>query len=85
MITVARTETEVTLFLVIAVPNYEKRTFTFVCKAGNEAYAGFLAEAARNAMCDFVQKCRQDEYECGWRDAKAKRTKKDWFSRWLGE
>lgn len=63
------------------MPTWNERTFQFSFNCGGEAYAGLLTKALRDALGDAVQAVRREAYEEGWRDAKAKTAKRDYFRR----
>jgi hypothetical protein len=65
------------------IPTWEERVFPFSFNCGNEAYAGFLTKHIQDVIGNAVANARREAYEQGWKDAKAKRVKNDWFSRVL--
>ncbi len=52
----------------------------FSNNCGNRYYAGLAADALQNQFQDMLCAIRQDAYEDGYKDAKAKRKRKDCFS-----
>lgn len=45
-------------------------------------YANLLGDHLRSKLNNKLRAIREEAYEQGWKDAKAKRKKKDWFSGW---
>lgn len=80
MISFKRDGTVVRSDVTIFVPNYEARVFYFKWEAGSGAYAGFVSAQMQREMNAGLKAIRKDAYEQGWKDAKAKRTKEEWFS-----
>lgn len=56
--------------------------FTYATAGGND-HAFMLKESLSKKLCDTLQGIREEAYEQGWADAKAKRKKCTWFSRWF--
>ncbi len=85
MIEIKRDGCQVVLHFDLDVPTYETRVFplSFGCGSGGEVYAGLLARAMQESFGDRVAAARRDAYEQGWKEAKAKRSKAEWFSRLL--
>lgn len=81
MINFKRDDKDAVVTLDLAVPTYDERVFSFKFGCGSEVYAGLLTEAMRKAFGNAVQAARREAYNDGWRDAKAKTAKRDWFGR----
>mgnify|MGYP001569010560 CR=1 FL=1 len=58
-------------------------TWKFTNDCGNERYAGLAASALQSQLQDKMRTIRQEAYEDGYKDAKAKRKRKNLFSGWL--
>lgn len=65
----------ISLHVVMAGP-----TFTWRWNAGTEWAATLLLRAIREQLGDGMTEARAEAYAEGWRDAKAKRAKQQWFS-----
>lgn len=82
-VTINRKGQDVELWLDAFIPNYDSRRFGFTFHCGGDVYAGLLTEHLRKRLGNLVEEARREAYEQGWKDAKAKRSKSDWFSRTL--
>ena len=82
MVTFDRENEKVVAKVDLDVPTYERRIYWFHWNACNKIYAGLLVAALQAQMGDRLAKLREEAYGQGWADAKAKRAKRDWFSRW---
>lgn len=51
--------------------------------AGSDLLASALARAVSNHISERIKAVRRQEYEAGWRGAKAKRPKRDYFYKTL--
>ena len=49
-------------------------------ECGNDVFAELLTNQLRKKLADRIQAIRQEEYEQGWKDAKAKKRKRTWFA-----
>jgi hypothetical protein len=49
---------------------------------GKELHAELLRDHLHETLNGRLEVIRREAYEKGWKDAKAKRRKEDWFSRW---
>lgn len=56
------------------------RFFHFTMNLSNEVYAYMLRENFQTKMTKALQDIRREAYEQGWKDAKAKIARRDWFS-----
>jgi len=56
-------------------------TFKFDMSA--PSWAELLTRYLRDRLAYEVRKIRREAYEQGWKDAKSKNRKQDWFSEWL--
>lgn len=55
-------------------------TFDFSCSTPQPYYAQLATNYLRERLLAEMQRIRRKAYEKGWRDARAKRKKEDWFS-----
>ncbi len=55
--------------------------WTWSIDVGQEAYALLLVNNMRERMGYELSRIREDAYNEGWKNAKAKTTKRTWFSR----
>lgn len=58
----------------------DKRFFRFTVSLSDDVYASMLRENFDHYLRDKVKSIREEEYEKGWADAKAKRKKQTWFA-----
>ncbi len=58
-------------------------TFFFDWIAGSDIYAHLLVEDFNRRLDAVVKEARKTAYDNGWKDAKAKMRKRDFFSSWL--
>lgn len=79
MISVSREGEQVRLDFNIVVPMYEARTVIWLWNCDDNVYAGLLAETMQRQMHDKLESIQRAAYEAGWRDAKAKTTKRRYF------
>ncbi len=63
----------------IDVPQFQNRTLYFRWETGHDIFAGLLSEELQNQMQAKLTKIRQEGYEQGWKDAKAKTVKRAFF------
>lgn len=54
--------------------------YTFTFNAGSKDYAAMLSHNLRDHLEKSLRTIREHAYNDGWKDAKAKRGKKTWFS-----
>jgi len=59
---------------------YNDAELWFYWNCNSELYAQLLTQQLNRHLDDRVQAIRKEEYEKGWKDAKAHRTKETWFS-----
>lgn len=78
MISIARKGTEIIIAAVCSKNGYNYH-FSYECGAGREDYAILLREALAGGLWDTIKSARQEAYEKGWKDAKRKGRKEDWF------
>lgn len=83
MIEIKRDGGRVVLHFDLAIPTYDVRSVPMSYNCGGEVYAGLLTQAMRDALGNTVAAARRAAYEQGWKDAKGKRAKEDWFPRVL--
>lgn len=74
----------VQLSVPVCIPGHKEWLYHFTWKTHDEAYAQMLAYHVNKSLKEKMQEIRQQSYEQGWKDAKAKRKKETWFSGWLG-
>lgn len=79
----SREGTKVKIVINAAVPHDTSRDFYCYWDAGSEWAAGLLVELFSNTFKKRGVASRQDAYNQGWADAKAKRQKATWFASWL--
>ena len=85
MIQFKRDGTNAVCAVTIPVPTMDRRIYRFRFETGTEEYAALLTEAMRTEFRRIVQKSRKEAYEAGWRDAKARRRKQEYFAGYLGD
>lgn len=67
--------------IVIDVPNWDARVFSFAFDCGGEAYAGLLTAEMQRQIQVEIENIRRDEYESGWHDKAAhKGARRSWFA-----
>jgi hypothetical protein len=57
--------------------------YSFTWQCGDDCYADLLAKHFEKLLGDKLEKIRKESYIKGFKDAKAKRAKETWFSRWF--
>jgi hypothetical protein len=72
---------EVTAAVTIDVPVLGPRIWKFVLGHPDPTFAAFAQNAMAVQLRDALQNIRREAYEAGWKDAKARRRKATWFSR----
>ena len=85
MIKIFRNDKDVCLDFTLKVPTHTlvwDYHFTWHC--ADAVAAGFITHAMDKQLGDRLAAIREEAYEQGWKDAKAKRHKNTWFSRRLG-
>jgi len=55
-------------------------TLAFEWNVAHPYLADVLRRYVKKLLSDAISKTRQEYYEAGWRDAKSKQKKADWFS-----
>lgn len=80
MITITRFGTKVKLNVEVASASYPGNSFNLYWDAGSEWAAGLLTDAMRAQLEGAVRSARMAAYADGYKDAKAKRAKNQWFS-----
>ena len=60
-------------------PTLGSRYCTVSINAGNPTNADFLTQAYKDRLFETLKGLREEAYNQGWKDAKAKRTKSKWF------
>lgn len=66
--------------VVVAIDSdHLKMTFFFYHERSAEVDARLLGEHLSNAFHKRIEEIRKVEYQQGWKDAKAKRKKREWF------
>jgi len=84
MLNFFREDTRVKISFDVKIPKRDDRVYTFYWECGDENYAGLLADCIEREFDRRVMKARAEAYEQGYKDAKAKRAKRTWFSCILG-
>ena len=79
MIAFERSGKDVRATVEIKVPDYEPREFYFDWRCEDAAYAGLLTAEMRNQINAALAAIRREEYNNGWRDAKAKQGRQSIF------
>lgn len=80
MIEITRDDQKVKVLLHSGVLN-TKYIFTWNCN--DAVYAELLRDAFEKKFGDEIERVRKEEYERGFKDARAKRARASWFKRWL--
>lgn len=62
----------------------QRWTYTFSSERGHESNALLLAHNLRQHLYETVRQIRREEYNSGWKDAKRKTKKRDYFMATLG-
>ena len=79
MIEFKRDGTRAIATIEVAVPFYDARVFYMSFECSSEAYAGLLTNLLKETVGEAVRLAREEAYEKGYKDAKAKRGKNKWF------
>lgn len=79
MISFKRDGTVVKSDVTTFIPNFDDRVFHFQWECATEAYAGLLSAHMQRDMGAKLKAIRVHAYEEGWKDAKAKRAREEWF------
>lgn len=82
MINAKATEDGVTLGIEINIPGFKTWTYSFIWTTNDEAYAQLLTNQIKDDVETTLKIIRREAYHEGWKDAKAKRKKADWFGGW---
>jgi len=69
----------VTCEITIEVPGLGKRIYRAALDVDYTDFAAFVVRAMQEQLGNKIKEIREDAYNEGWRDAKAKRAKKKWF------
>jgi hypothetical protein len=80
VIEITRVEKRARLNLSVYIPFMGTRVYHLDWVCSTDEYAALLADRMRDELNDRVRAIRKKEYEQGWKDAKAHRVKKSWFS-----
>jgi hypothetical protein len=80
MIRISCKDKQVTLSLDTYLPALGQCTYTFFWECGQEDYADLLSQNFQTSLNNRIKDIRRSEYEKGWKDAKSKRRKEDWFA-----
>jgi hypothetical protein len=82
MIEIVREGTKLVVKITVWIPTLGERVYPCTWECGTEEYAGFLADAISLRMGNKLQAIRQEAYNKGWKEAKAKKGGRySWFSR----
>jgi hypothetical protein len=60
----------------------ERSVYVFTCHFSNEATAAIVRDYLHEKLNGKLCLMREEAYNQGWKDAKAKKAKTKWFSRW---
>ena len=82
MIGFSQKESEVIISFSASYP-ISNNFFQAKLKCEHEWIAKLLANNLQKSLESALEKIRREEYLKGWKDAKAKRKKEDWFSRYF--
>jgi hypothetical protein len=63
-------------------PGINGSTMLLYWQADKEMLAYLLRDKLQTELGDKLRAIREEAYEKGWKDAKAKRAKSTWFARW---
>ena len=77
------TQKENVVWIKVTHPSFPDKPFWFSHDTGNEIFASLLYDKLSNTYHDQLEDIRKLEYESGWKDAKAKSKKRNWFYRTL--
>lgn len=83
MITFERNGTDVECKVDLKMPYWDTRVFHFKWGASSEVCSSLLTKHAETALSDRLKEIRKEAYNQGWKDAKAKTKKKEWFNGWF--
>jgi hypothetical protein len=84
-ISFVRNGTSVQVKATIRVPGHNAVTYTTAIDLRDEYYAGFVVGALQEQMGEEMRKARQEAYEAGWKEGRAKKSPKEtWFSSYFG-
>lgn len=79
MIRITRQNSSVVLKLGSIIQGAGEWTYTFSWNASGDDYAQLLVNQFNESLENRLKKIREDSYEQGWKDAKAKTRKQTWF------
>ena len=65
------------------MPFWNTRDFHFTWSTGSEVCSSLLTKHAEEALKTALRKVRETAYNQGWKDAKSKKRKEDWFISWI--
>lgn len=77
-----RKESECLLKVKISIPGAGDWTYTFSRHEEDVPDAQLTVNAMEDWMNEKLKAIREDSYNEGWKDAKAKKKKRDWFAGW---
>ena len=76
-----REGTTVVANVVINVPLWDERVFSFKFECGSDAYAGLLAKEMQAQLSSELEAIRMNEYQAGWKEKAAhKGAQRGWFA-----
>lgn len=78
MIEITRKGTQITISVHCPKNNYTYY-FNYECGEGREDYAILLSQAMKDGFWDVLKEIRRESYAEGWKDAKKKSKKRDYF------
>lgn len=79
MIRISRHNCSVKVTIETGLYNSSSEVYLYF-ECGNQMFADLLTQKLGNELSKNIQAIRQEEYEKGWKDAKAKKAKTKWFS-----
>lgn len=83
MITFKREGSVVICKVEMDMPYWDTRIYHFRWETGSDVCSSLLTQHARTTLSDKLRAIRKEAYNRGWKDAKAKTKKEEWFSGWF--
>ncbi len=80
MINISRHEDKVKLTIEHGLSSHPNGSLLLYWNTGDAKYAELLSNKLQQKLWDTVEAVRKEEYERGWKDAKAKKAKTTWFA-----
>ncbi len=82
MIKFDRKDNTIYCYVSVAIPGTQTWTYHFSWTSNDVPNAQLLCNALDDALTEKLKQIREDAYNKGWKDAKAKLRKSDWFGGW---